>query len=60
MGEPALTDMAGQKYPVYSTLAAAKELNSVIFLPIAIHLSWLEMPQLQKSLKGNDSAQALG
>lgn len=56
MGEPALTDMAGRKYPVHSTLAAAKELNSVIFLPIAIHLSWLEMPQLQKGLKGNDSA----
>lgn len=52
MGEAALTDIAGQKYPVYTSLAAAKELNSVIFLPIAIHLSQLELPKLQKGLKG--------
>lgn len=52
MGEPALTDSAGQQYPVYTSLAAAKELNSGVFLPIAIHLSQLEMPKLQKGLKG--------
>lgn len=51
-GKLAPTAIAGQKWLVYTSLAAAKEGNSVIFLPIAIYLCYLEMPKLQKDHKG--------
>lgn len=51
MGKSAHTSIAGQKLLFFTSMAAAKELNSVICAPTTVHLCYLEMPKLQKDLQ---------
>lgn len=51
MGKSAHTSIAGQKLLVFTSMAVAKELNSVICALTTAHLCHLEMPELQKDLR---------
>lgn len=51
MGKSAHTSIAGQKLLVFTSMAVAKELNSVICALTTAHLCHLEMAELQKDLQ---------